>query len=174
MIGGLEGVAIIRREWNYRHSGGLRRLEYDFTDAGSTAPLKTHSGKSSRILIIEDDEAIAGMYRLQLELDGYAVGVVGSVESAIKVIEAGETDLILLDIGLPGADGFELLEWLAASGSTAPVVLISNYSTPDLIGRAQRLGVADYRVKSSTTPSELALAVAAVLRNDMGGNKPKT
>ncbi|MGH7863060.1 MAG: response regulator transcription factor [Candidatus Dormibacteraceae bacterium] len=174
MIGALEGVAIISPEWDYRHSGGPWRSEYRCIDAGSAAPVKTHSGKSIRILIVEDDEAIAGMYRLQLELDGYAVDVVGSVASAIKVIEAGETDLMLLDIGLPGADGFELLEWLAASGSTSPVVLISNFSTPDLIERARRLGVAEYRVKSSTTPSELALTVAAVLRNGMGGNKPKT
>ena len=120
-------------------------------------------GDSAAILIVDDDEAIASMYRLQLEMDGYAVHVVGSVAEAKLRVSANRPDLLLLDIGLPGADGFELLQWRRSEGHGFPVLLLSNYSNPELVARARELGVSDYLVKSNTTPIELTRAAAAIL-----------
>jgi len=118
---------------------------------------------SPSILIVEDDESIATMYRLQLELEGYAVRVASSVSAAQASIMATGVDLLLLDVGLPGADGFELLIWMAHNGHDFPVLLLSNYSSPDLVERARKLGVVDYRIKSHTTPVDLAQIVATIL-----------
>lgn len=149
-------------------AGGLGRVLFHpglgvGTRVGRIRTRLSVGANSSSILIVEDDESIATMYRLQLELDGYAVRVVGSVSAAQAQITAASVDLLLLDVGLPGADGFDLLTWMAHNGHDFPVLLLSNYSSPDLVERARQLGAVDYRIKSHTTPVDLAQIIATIL-----------
>jgi CheY-like chemotaxis protein len=111
----------------------------------------------TRILLVEDDPAIAAMYRLQLVNDGYAVEIVGSAEAAVARISRGEADLVLLDILLPGADGFSVLEM--SGGRHGPVVILSNYGEPEMIKRGRELGALDYVVKSRVTPRDISRAI---------------
>jgi CheY-like chemotaxis protein len=111
-----------------------------------------------RVLLVEDDAAIAGMYELQLLRDGYLVDVAGDAAAAMARIDKQRPDLILLDILLPGPDGFTVLERVRERGDT-PVVILSNYGEREMIERGRQLGARDYVVKSRVTPADLSRAI---------------
>ena len=111
-----------------------------------------------RVLFVEDDPAVAQMYRLKLELDGYAVDVASDGEQAVSRATSEPPDIIFLDIRLPKLDGLEVLEALRRHERTrqVPVVILSNYSERELIERGLKLGALEYLVKSQTTPAKVA------------------
>ncbi len=106
------------------------------------------------VLFIEDDPAIATMYRLRLELAGYAVAIAGDGELGLEAARATLPALIFLDIRLPKLDGMAVLEALRADERTArlPVVVLSNYGDAATVQRALGLGAREYLIKSQTTP----------------------
>ena len=114
-----------------------------------------------RVLLVEDDTALAQMYRVKLEKDGYTVRVVGDGEQALSMLDQDLPDLIFLDIRLPRMDGLTFLERLRASQRTqnVPVVIVSNYSEHELVSRGLQLGALDYLIKSQTTPGRLSQGV---------------
>jgi CheY-like chemotaxis protein len=120
-----------------------------------------------RVLFVEDDPDVAEMYRLKLELDGYAVEVACDGLQAVQMAVGNPPDIIFLDIRLPKMDGMGVLEALRQDDRTreVPVVILSNYSEQDLVTRGLRLGALDYLVKSQTTPARVAGGVAAWLKN---------
>lgn len=111
-----------------------------------------------RVLIIEDDEATAEMYRMRLAADGYVVGVASDGEEGLRRATTERPDLIYLDVRLPKLDGFEVLEQLRAQPATAtiPVIVLTNYGEPELRERGLRMGALEFLVKSDTTPAALA------------------
>ncbi|TMC08379.1 MAG: response regulator [Chloroflexi bacterium] len=114
-----------------------------------------------QVLLIEDDSALAQMYRIKLERDGYTVRVAGDGEEAQRLIAEQMPDLIFLDIRLPKMDGLVFLEQLRALERTRniPVVIVSNYSEQELVSRGFQLGALEYLVKSQTTPGRLSEGV---------------
>jgi CheY-like chemotaxis protein len=114
-----------------------------------------------RVLLVEDDAALAQMYRVKLERDGYTVQVAGDGEEALGVLRVTLPDLIFLDVRLPRMDGLVFLEHLRASPRTKnlPVVILSNYSEEELVSRGLQLGALEYLVKSQTTPGQLSQGV---------------
>ena len=111
-----------------------------------------------RVLFVEDDPTVAQMYRLKLELDGYAVDVAGDGEQAVNRATSDPPDIIFLDIRLPRLDGLGVLEALRRHERTRqiPVVILSNYSERELVERGLKLGALEYLVKSQTTPAKVA------------------
>ena len=79
----------------------------------------------SRILIAEDEPRIAAFVEKGLRASGFATTVVADGPTALARVRAGEVDLLVLDIGLPGMDGFEVLARLRRSGSTIPVIILT-------------------------------------------------
>jgi DNA-binding response OmpR family regulator len=114
-----------------------------------------------RVLLVEDDVALAQMYRVKLERDGYTVEVAGDGEVALAVIAERPPDLVFLDIRLPRMDGLAFLERLRSSPRTRnmPVVIVSNYSEEELVSRGLQLGALEYLIKSQTTPGQLSEGV---------------
>ncbi len=114
-----------------------------------------------RVLLVEDDAALAQMYRIKLERDGYTVAVAGDGEEALGLLTADLPDLIFLDVRLPRMDGLTFLERLRDDERTrnVPVVIVSNYSEEELVSRGLRLGALEYLVKSQTTPGQLSHGV---------------
>jgi CheY-like chemotaxis protein len=110
------------------------------------------------ILLVEDDPAVAGMYRLKLEMEGYRVTVSRDGEEGLRVAREQHPNLIFLDIRLPKMDGMTVLEAMRGDDHTRhiPVVILSNYGEPPLIERGLRLGAREYLLKSETTPSSVA------------------
>jgi len=110
------------------------------------------------VLIVEDDPAVAQMYRIKLELDGYTVTVAPDGEIGLRMAATDQPDLIFLDIRLPKLDGMAVLESLRNTDATRniPVVILSNYSERDLVDRGLKLGALEYLIKSQTTPARLS------------------
>lgn len=110
------------------------------------------------VLFIEDDPEIAHMYKLKLEIDGYAVAVAPDGEEGLRQARAARPDLIFLDIRLPRADGFRVLEELRADTATKdiPVVILSNFGEQEQIDRGLRLGALEYLIKAETAPARLS------------------
>jgi CheY-like chemotaxis protein len=125
------------------------------------------TGDDVRVLFVEDDPEVAQMYRLKLELDGYAVEVATDGMQAVQMAMGNPPDIIFLDIRLPKMDGLGVLEVLREDDRTReiPVVILSNYSERELVDRGLRLGALDYLIKSQTTPARVADGVANWLRN---------
>jgi CheY-like chemotaxis protein len=113
------------------------------------------------VLLVEDDGALAQMYRLKLERDGYRVRVADDGEQALTLIAQRIPDLIFLDIRLPKMNGLVFLERLRRSDRTrnVPVVIVSNYSEQELVDRGLQLGALEYLIKSQTTPGTLSQGV---------------
>jgi CheY-like chemotaxis protein len=113
------------------------------------------------VLFIEDDPAVAEMYKLKLELDGYRVTVAKSGEEGLDHAKNQVPDIVFLDIRLPKMDGFAVLENLRSDGVTKniPVIILSNYGEKELVDRGLKLGALDYLIKSETTPASLSRGV---------------
>jgi DNA-binding response OmpR family regulator len=113
------------------------------------------------VLFIEDDPAVAEMYKLKLELDGYRVRVAKSGEEGLELAKASVPDIVFLDIRLPKMDGFAVLKRLRADAVTRnmPVIILSNYGEKDLVDKGLKLGALDYLIKSETTPASLSKGV---------------
>jgi CheY-like chemotaxis protein len=111
-----------------------------------------------RVLLIEDDQAVAEMYKIKLELDGYAVEIVSDGENALRLATDNPPDIVFLDIRLPNMDGLTVLEQLRRDDRTRslPVVILSNFSQAELVQRGLTLGALEYLIKSQTTPAQVA------------------
>lgn len=125
--------------------------------------------------MVEDDPAIADMYRLQLEHDGYVVSVVSTGEIAESMLAADEPDVVLLDLLLPDRSGFEVLASLNDSlPNHPPVVILSNYGEPEMIDRGRSLGAVEYLVKSRVTPAEISRQIPVWVEEGRGGRPPES
>src|ERR671930_1006116 len=120
-----------------------------------------------RVLFVEDDEAVADMYKLKLELDGYSVTVAADGESAVDLALQDPPDLVFLDIRLPTMDGFQVLEVLRSDDRTryVPVVNLSNYGEEELVDRGFKLGALESLIKSQTTPSRVSGGIPSWVRS---------
>ena len=114
----------------------------------------------ARLLLVDDDDALAEMYALQLTASGYHVTTARSGAEALALVVDIRPDLIYLDLGLPGMPGLEVLERLRSAPDTAevPVVILTNFSEPEMMQRGRELGAQEYLVKVNTPPALLAAA----------------
>ena len=119
-----------------------------------------------RVLFIEDDPAVAEMYKLKLELDGYTVTVAKDGEEGLQIANQAPPDIIFLDTRLPKMDGFAVLERLRSEERTRdiPVIILSNYGERELVDRGLKLGALEYLIKSQTTPANLSRGVEGWLK----------
>jgi DNA-binding response OmpR family regulator len=100
-----------------------------------------------RILVIEDEPRIASFIEKGLRSEGYTPTVVGDGITGFDYAVSGEFDLAVLDIGLPGMDGFALLDQLRASGSSMPVIVLTARDSGTDTVRGLEGGADDYMPK---------------------------
>jgi len=117
----------------------------------------------SRILIVEDEPTIAAGLEDNLRMEGYSVDVVDDGVVAESQASAGGYDLILLDVMLPGKDGFSVCRALRAAGVDTPIILLTakRHEVDKVLGL--ELGADDY-VTKPFSPRELLARIKAVLR----------
>jgi len=117
------------------------------------------------ILVVDDDPIIARLLEIELMSAGYEVGLASTGEQALEVAQEKRPDLILLDVLMPGMDGFEVARRLRADPRTLPVSIIMLTATGLSASRLEGLnaGADDYIVKPFDTP-ELLARVKGVLR----------
>jgi len=96
------------------------------------------------ILIIEDADRIASFISKGLMSVGYSATHVSSGEEGLKLLQAAQFDLVILDIGLPGIDGFEVLRQLRGSGNDIPVIVLTAKDSVDTTVASFEGGADDY------------------------------
>ena len=115
------------------------------------------------ILVVDDEPAIVTVVQERLEREGFAVQAVASGEEALAHTEADPAALIVLDVMLPGIDGFEVLRRLRSSGRTMPVIMLTarDDDVDKIVGL--EMGADDYLAKPFN-PRELSARIRALLR----------
>jgi len=115
------------------------------------------------ILVVDDEPTIVAVVRERLEREGCTVEAVASGEEVLARVEADPPDLVVLDVMLPGIDGFEVLRRLRSAGCKAPVIMLTarDEDVDKIVGL--ELGADDYLAKPFN-PRELSARVRALLR----------
>lgn len=107
-------------------------------------------GKMKRILIMEDEKAMARALELKLKHAGFEAVAVFDGEQGLELLAKESFSLILLDLVMPKVDGFKVLEALAEKKDKTPVIVLSNLSQADDEKRARSMGAKDFFIKSNT------------------------
>lgn len=118
----------------------------------NTAPVKQH-----KILLVEDDDALASVYQTRLQAEGFDVKRVPNGEDALAAALEYKPNLIVLDVMMPKVSGFDVLDILRNTPETAhvKVVMLTALSQDSDKERAQKLGADDYLVKSQVVIADV-------------------
>ncbi len=122
--------------------------------------------KKTTILVVDDEPPIVRLVQMKLEADGMHVRTAHTGQDALTVLDDEPVDLIVLDITMPGMDGFEMLRHVRAT-SNVPVILLTARTLDADKVRGLMSGADDYITKPFN-PDELAARIAAVLRRTSG------
>jgi DNA-binding response OmpR family regulator len=119
----------------------------------------------SKIAIIEDDLAIAQMYRLKFEAEGYHVEIAENGRLGLDLCEQMKPDLVLLDLMMPEMNGDEMLEKMRGTdwGKDIKVIILTNVGQQEAPDKLKSLHITDFVVKAEMTPSEVADIAKKVL-----------
>jgi len=163
-----EGNDIIRRQ-NVTATGAVAPSS-EQAPAPKEAPVGEKettgpSGKKKFILVIEDDKFLRELLVRKLSGDGFEVKNAIDAEIAFTVLAERTPDIILLDLILPGVDGFEILTRIKANPKIAniPVIILSNLGQKEDLDKAMALGAKDFMVKANFTLDEIVAKVHSVI-----------
>lgn|SRR5512142_268381 len=121
--------------------------------------------KKVKVLIVDDDAFLSGIYATKLELDGFEVATARDGEEGLKAAMREKPDLILLDVLMPKLDGFEVLKRLKADEETKqiPVIMLTNLGQKEDIEKGLQDGAVDYLIKAHFVPAEAVDKIKKVL-----------
>jgi DNA-binding response OmpR family regulator len=121
---------------------------------------------SKKILIVEDDKFLRELISMKLQKEGYTIIEAVDGEEGEKKIKEEKPDLVLLDLILPGIDGFEVLSRIKEDPtvSSIPVIILSNLGQKEEIEKGLKLGAIDFLVKAHFTPGEIIEKIKNILK----------
>lgn len=121
---------------------------------------------AKKILIIEDDKFLRDLISQKLLKEGFEISQAADGEEGIKKIKEEASDLILLDLILPGIDGFEVLSQMKSDQkvSSTPVIILSNLGQKEDIEKGMQLGANDFLIKAHFTPGEIIDKIKNILK----------
>ena len=119
---------------------------------------------NKKVLVVEDDTLLKDMLGQQLTKDGWQVLHATEGAQALTLSESESPDVMLLDLLLPGMDGFEILTALKAKDTTKniPVIVLSNLGQQEDVDKAMKLGAADFMIKANFTLDEVSAKIKAL------------
>lgn len=122
---------------------------------------------ATKIAIIEDDAAIAQMYRMKFEAEGYEVETAENGKLGLELAQTMMPDMILLDLMMPEMNGDEMLQRLRATewGKDIKVIILTNMGEQEAPEILKTLGVSAFIVKADMTPRQVAELVEQNLSN---------
>ncbi len=145
------------------------RFRDEITSGARCRPFSGHHlGVDAEILIVEDDERIRKALRLALEEEQYRVAEAGTGEEALDIFSRRPPQLVLIDVMLPGLDGFDLCRSLRRS-SDVPIIMVTARSDSHDVVAGLEAGADDY-VSKPFVPKELSARMRALLRRVRGGD----
>ena len=121
---------------------------------------------AQKILIVEDDKFLRELIVKKLLGENYDVIEAADGEEGVKKIKEEKPDLVLLDLILPGIDGFGVLSQVKEDPAFAllPVIILSNLGQKDDVERGLKLGAVDYMIKAHFTPGEIIEKIRTILK----------
>ncbi|MFZ1523129.1 MAG: response regulator [Candidatus Saccharimonadales bacterium] len=121
--------------------------------------------KTFKVAIVEDEPAIAHMYRLKFEAEGYKVELAEDGEVGLKLCEDMSPDIVLLDIMMPVMDGTEMLTKMRATqwGKDIKVLILTNRGKEEAPEELNNLDIYSYIVKAEMTPRQVFAKVQEAL-----------
>jgi DNA-binding response OmpR family regulator len=110
-----------------------------------------------KIFVVEDDRFLRDLIAEELKREGFSVSLAVDGEEAVEKIPKEMPDLVLLDLILPGIDGYEVLKQIKENPTSTkiPVVILSNLGQKDNLDKGINLGAVDYLIKANFTPREI-------------------
>ena len=145
----------------------------DNTEVQDSNASKTESGGSAadikadnfRVLVVEDDKFLRDLMVQKIVKEGFEVIEAIDGEDGFKIAVEKQPHIILLDLILPGIDGFEVLQKIRQDEKIGdvPVVILSNLGQKDDIDKGKKLGATDYLIKAHNTPGEIVDKVKEIL-----------
>jgi DNA-binding response OmpR family regulator len=125
-------------------------------------------GIKKKILLVEDDETLAAVYKQRLELEGFEVQQASNGEEALDAAVKFAPDLILLDVMMPKLNGFDVLDILRNTPATRNVhiIMLTALSQPKDAERAKELGADDFLVKSQVVIGDVVSRIKHQLGMD--------
>ena len=120
-------------------------------------PTKAPADNRKKILLVEDDDGLASVYRMRLESEGFAVNRVANGENALSTAVEYKPDLVLLDVMMPKISGFEVLDILRNTNETKgiKVIMLTALSQDKDKEKAKELGADDFLVKSQVVIADV-------------------
>ncbi|MEA3248804.1 MAG: response regulator [Patescibacteria group bacterium] len=128
-------------------------------------PLKKKAAKKTKILVIDDDRFLAQIYILTLKKVGYEVLLMENGTDGIEAAKKEKPNAIILDILMPGIDGFQVLRELKKSEKTKsiPVIMLTSLSQKEDEEMGMRGGAEAYLTKSTTLPDDVVKQLTKLL-----------
>lgn len=148
----------------------------DKVTSATTTPVETSSApvavsgetvfSGHRVLVVEDDQFLRELLERKLKSEGFAVETAIEGESALAKVKSFTPEIVLLDVILPGVDGFSILEQLKADPTLVgiPVVMLTNLGQKDDVEKGMKLGAVGYLVKAHFTPGDIVEKVKETLK----------
>jgi CheY-like chemotaxis protein len=131
----------------------------------------------ARVLVIDDDREVRTVIQATLEHAGFEVHVVGDGRTGIELVKSENFDLLIVDVFMPGMDGFETIRLVRENKPELPIVVMSGQSfrsgpapPPDYLSMATKLGAVRSLCKPFRAPELLAM-IAECLERSVGGPK---
>lgn len=157
----------------FKTPGGHRRFKRDDLDrfmqgaSDNQLPQSKHGGGSPLVLIIDDDAAVRAVIRECLEKEGFSVVEGSSAQEGIKRINERIPDLMMLDIAMPGVDGWEMLRRVREKLDVEdlPVVIFSGNVADDELGHAPQRGAQGY-LRKPFDPLKLVAQAKALIASE--------
>lgn len=120
-----------------------------------------------KIILVEDDPFLRNLMLIKLQKEGFNVTEAFDGEDGLKKANELKPSLILLDLILPGINGFEVLQQLKSNPGTSaiPVIILSNLGSRTDVEKGLKLGAYDFMIKAHFTPEEIVEKVKNALMN---------
>jgi len=120
-----------------------------------------------KILVVEDDKFLRELITQKLSREGYDVEEAVDGEDGVVKVKKENPDIILLDLILPGIDGFEVLAKIKEDSETKniPVVILSNLGQREDVERGLKLGAVDFLIKAHFTPGEIIEKIEKIMKD---------
>lgn len=118
----------------------------------------------AKILIVDDERAIARALELKLSHSGFTVSLASDGIQAISMLKEGGFDMVLLDLVMPNKDGFAVLTEIKNLAPQAKVLVLSNLTQEEDIKKAKSLGANEYFIKSNISLATLVSYIEKILK----------
>lgn len=123
--------------------------------------------QEKKVLIAEDDHFLAKIYKIKFAKEGINADIATDGNEALEKIREQKPDLVLLDLVMPGKDGFEVLEELQSDKTLKkiPIIVLSNLGQEEDIAKGKSFGIVDYFIKSDISIHDIVKKVKEILND---------